>query len=98
LEQLRQNEAAEVRKAAFEQGLREGREEAATFVKSSSERLAQTIADLVSFKRKLRTDAEMELLKLSLAIARRILNRELTADPEAMHGLVYAAVQRIQKR
>ncbi len=93
-----QTELAQARQTAFQEGLRQGREESAAVVSASSERLAQTLRDLVLFKRQVRTEAEMELLKLALAIARRILHRELLTDPEAMHGLVHAALQRIQTR
>ena len=58
----------------------------------------QTLATLAQTKRKLRAEGEMELLKLSLAIARRILHRELAIDPEAVHGLVHTALQKLQNR
>lgn len=38
------------------------------------------------------------MLKLSLSIARRILHRELATDPEALHGLVHTALQKLQNR
>ena len=37
-------------------------------------------------------------MKLGLAIAQRVLRRELTTDPETIHGLVHAALQKIQNR
>jgi flagellar assembly protein FliH len=98
LQQRLATESAQTRQEAFEEGLRQGREAAAVDMKAAAERLAKTLADLVAFKRKVRTDAEMELLNLSLAIARRILHRELLTDPEAMQGLVHAALQKIQNR
>ncbi len=98
LEQFHANELARMRQDAFEQGFRQAREESALEVKAASERLAQLVADLPALKKKLRAEAEMDLLKLALAIARRILHRELLTDPEAMHGLVYAALQKLQKR
>jgi flagellar assembly protein FliH len=35
-------------------------------------------------------------VKLALAIARRIVHRELAIDPDAMRGLVIAALDRLQ--
>lgn len=96
LERSRQAEIAQTRQAALQEGIRQGREESAAEVKSSADRLAHVLADLVSLKRNIRSDAELELLQLSLAIARRILYRELLTDPEALHGLVHAALQKIQ--
>ena len=98
LEAAKQAEVKRALQAGFEEGLQKAREEAAVEVKASSEKLAQTLAELLRFKRKLRSEAEMELLNLSLAIARRILHRELATDPEAMQGVVHAALQRVQNR
>ena len=35
-------------------------------------------------------------VKLALAIARRVLHRELAVDPDALHGLVLAALEKLQ--
>ena len=98
LEHRKQAEINHGREAAFQDGLRQGREEASAQLKHSAERLAQNIRDLASVKRKLRHEAEIEVVKLSLAIARRILHRELATDPEAIHGLVHAALEKLQNR
>jgi flagellar assembly protein FliH len=38
------------------------------------------------------------MVRLSLAIARRILRREMSVDPEAMHGLVLGALEKLQSQ
>jgi flagellar assembly protein FliH len=91
-------ELEKVRKSAFEHGLKQGRQEASTEMQDALDRLARTIHEVVQMKRKIRTESEHELVKLSLAVARRILHRELTADPQALRGVVYAALQRLQNR
>jgi flagellar assembly protein FliH len=98
LEAQRAAELEQARKAAFEQGVRQGRQEAAAEMESALDRLARTIQEVAQVKRKVRTEAENELVKLSLAIARRILHREVTADPQSLRGVVYAALQRLQNR
>ena len=98
IERRRQTEVAQARQIAFQEGLAQGREESAAAVTASSERVAQMLTELVTWKQKIRNEAEAELVKLSLAIARRILHRELVADPEAIQGLVHAALHRIQNR
>lgn len=98
LEAALKTQIAQTRQTAFDEGLRQGREEGNAGMKAASERLAQTLAELVSFKRNLRTEAEMEVVKLSLAVARRVLHRELLTDPDAMQGLIHAALQKIQRR
>ena len=45
-----------------------------------------------------RHEAEEDVVELALAIARRILHRELTVAPEALLGLVKAALEKIEAR
>src|SRR5437868_13765144 len=78
----------EARQAGFQDGLATAKTAAAAEVKGLSERVARTIADLVELRPRLRRQAEADLVKLALAIARRILHRELGVDPEAMRGLI----------
>jgi flagellar assembly protein FliH len=91
-------EVERARRSGFEEGRRHGKQESETEMQAALDRLARTIQDVAQVKRKVRAEAENELVKLSLAIARRILHRELTADPQALRGVVYAALQRLQNR
>jgi flagellar assembly protein FliH len=93
-----QTEVARIQQLSFEEGLRQGRDEAAAAIRDASQKLAATTADLATYKRKVRFDAEREVVRLSMAIARRILNRELTIDPEALEGIVHAALSKLQNR
>jgi flagellar assembly protein FliH len=56
------------------------------------------LAELAGMRRNLRAQAEADTVTLAIAIARRILNRELTADPDAILGLVKAAFQKCDAR
>jgi flagellar assembly protein FliH len=98
LESAREVEIAYARQAGFEEGVRKGREESAGEVQKALDQLARTILDLTQQKKKIRREAERELVKLSLAVARRILHRELLADPESIQAIVYAALQKLQNR
>ena len=60
------------------------------------ERLSRTIDDLGQMRARLRKEAEADMVKLSLAIARRVLRRELAVDPDALHGLILAAFEKLQ--
>ena len=91
-------ESQQARQAGLDQGLRQAREEAAAEMQAALDRLARTIQELAQVKRKVRHEAETELVKLALAIARRILHREVSADPQSICGIVYAALQRLQNR
>jgi flagellar assembly protein FliH len=97
-ENLRQAELAQCRRTSFEEGRKKGKEEAAAEIQASADRLANTLRDLAHLKRRIRGEAESEVVKLSLAVARRILHRELSVDPESMQGIVHAALQTLQNR
>jgi flagellar assembly protein FliH len=56
------------------------------------------IADLTGQGPRLRTEAERDAVKLAVAIARRILHREIAVDPEAVLGLVKAAFAKVEAR
>ncbi len=84
--------------AGFRKGEAAGQEAAAAALNPLLQRLAQTIAEVSDSRRKLRRDAEEDLVRLSLAIARRVLHRELSVDPEAIVGLVRAAFDRLELR
>jgi flagellar assembly protein FliH len=98
IERNRHAELAQARQMGFQEGLQRAREEAAREVHASAERLAQALEELAVLKRRVRNEAEMELVKLALAIARRILRRELATDPEAIQGVAHAALQKLQNR
>jgi flagellar assembly protein FliH len=89
-----------IRREAYGEGLaegqRQGAEHAAAHIQPLMERLSKTVTSLVDLKPRLRREAEAELIKLSIAIARRILKRELTIDPTAIQGLLKAAIEKAQ--
>lgn len=87
---------------AYHKGVREGQAAAqkasAAQLDAMNLRLARTIEELSGFKRRFRHEAEEDVVKLALAVARRILHRELTMDPDALLGLVKAAFEKIESR
>lgn len=98
LEMLRQAEVAQARQTGFEEGKQKAKQESAAEVTAALDRLAQKLAEVSGLRSNLRRYAEMDIVKLGLAIAQRILRRELTTDPETIHGLVHAALHKIQNR
>lgn len=103
-QRLEETEAAGQRRAAaeYQRGLAEG--EAAGIRKSAArldaelERLSRSLADLAGFRDRFRRESEQDLVAVALAIARRILRRELAVDPEAVLGLVKVAMDKISLR
>ena len=47
---------------------------------------------------RLRRDAEADVVRLALAIARRILRREMSVDPAAMQALAQVALQKLGRQ
>ena len=84
------------RAAALREGEAKGRSGAMAELQPVLERLAATTADLATLRPRLRREAEADMLQLALAIARRVLRRELAVDPEALHGLVLAALEKLE--
>jgi flagellar assembly protein FliH len=60
---------------------------------AAQERLARAVAELATYRARFRKQSEQELLRLSLAIARKVLHRELTVDPQALLGVIKAALE-----
>lgn len=95
----RLEEQIPAREQAVRQAVRQETEKAAAAQWSAAlDRAARTLSDLAALRHRLRKDAEEDVVKLSVAIARRILRRELTLDPDALLGLVKVAMERIQVR
>ena len=84
----------EVRKEAFQAGFAEG-ERAGT--ESAIASFGQAAHELTSVKPRLRAEAERELVALSLAIARRIIHRELHVDPTTVLAIVRACLQEFDR-
>ncbi len=96
LEQQCAERVRESRAAGVREGEAAARGQAAAEVQPVIDRLSRSIEDLARMRPRLRKDAEADMVKLSLAIARRVLWRELSIDPDALHGLVLAALEKLQ--
>jgi len=97
-----EQEARQREQEAYESGVREGRtvgaEEAAERLEPVLERLSRSVEEILGQRRRFRREAEEDVVKLALAVGRRVLHRELSVDPEALLGVVKAALKRIEVR
>jgi flagellar assembly protein FliH len=82
----------------FSEGTKLGREQAAAEGLPVLERLSRCLSELSALRPRMRRDAEKDLVKLAIAIARRVLHRELTLDPESIAGLIKVALDRLESR
>jgi flagellar assembly protein FliH len=96
LEATLERRVAEFRDAAFREGEATARAQVTAQVQPVLEKMAHSIHELSDLRSKLRHQAEGDLLKLALAIAKKILHRELSADPESLAGLIRVAMEKIR--
>ena len=91
----------ELRKEAFQSGFAEGErvgaENAMRQMQGAIASFGQAAHELTSLKPRLRVEAERELVALALAIARRIIHRELHVDPTTVLAIVRACLQEFDR-
>ncbi|MBS1873571.1 MAG: hypothetical protein JSU00_10160 [Acidobacteria bacterium] len=89
-------------KQAYQQGYAEGQvagnQQAVSRVDPVLAKLAASILDLTQVRKRYMADAEEDAVKLALAIARRVLHREVSVDPDSLLGVVKATVGRVDSR
>jgi len=89
-------------KAGYQAGRREGEantaKQAAEEIKRLWAKSAESVQQLLDWRQKLRKQMEEDLVHLSIAVAKRILNRELHVDRDALAGIVHAALAKIDAR
>ncbi len=98
-EDPRQDEAdQESYQRGFSEGRNIGHDQATAELQPVMDRLSRSLADLASIRSKVRKAAESDLLKLAIAVARRVLHRELTLDPGSIEGLIRVALEKLESR
>lgn len=92
-------EAQKVREDAYREGLSEGKEEGLRAAQEKAEGLIKDIRTymkrLKDLEENLRKESEREVVKLALAIARKIVSREIKTDPDTITHIVRAALEKI---
>lgn len=95
-EMVRRADAA--RAAGFKEGEAVGAVRANASIEPVIQQLTRTIQDLAAYRGRFRKEAEQDLVKLSIAIARKILHRELAIDSNAILALVRVVLESIDAR
>ena len=86
------------RETAFAAGREAAQNAARQESQAHYERLSRSLEELAQCRLRYRQETEREVVQLSLEIARRILRRELTVDPEAILGLLRAGLESVSIR
>jgi len=87
--------AREAHASGIREGEAAGRQRAEAELRPVLERLTRAIDEIGGMRARLRAEAEADLIQLALAIARRVIRRELAVDPDALHGLVLGALEKL---
>ena len=98
LEQEMVKRVREAHQAGYGEGHAAGKAQGEDEVRAAVQRLTESIAGVDEYRSRLYRQTEVDAVRLSVAIARRVLRRELTVDPSAIEGLVSAALQRLQSQ
>ena len=96
IERQTEERVREARAAGLREGEAAARNHAAAELKRTLDRLAQSLQDLAGWRARLRHEAEADLVRLALEIARRVVRREIAVDPDALRGLVTAALEKLR--
>jgi flagellar assembly protein FliH len=98
LEQALKTNVRQAREAGFREGEKAGLQHGTAEIQPVLERLNRSLAEVAGLRSRIRREAEADLVSLAMAIARRILRRELSVEPEAIQGLIKAALEKAQAR
>lgn len=86
----------EARETGRREGEAAGRQAVQAEMQAVLQKLGVAIQETVDLRPRLRREAEADLVRLAVAIARRILHRELNTDPEAIAGLVRVGLDKMR--
>ena len=89
-----------VRKAAFDQGYSEGiaraKEEEASEVAEVIEEFRRSLVKLAHMREEILKESEMDIVDLSLDVARKIISAELHNDPDTVTKVIRNALKRVK--
>ncbi|MEP6537497.1 MAG: FliH/SctL family protein [Bryobacteraceae bacterium] len=85
-------------KEAYARGSREAAQQAEARLEPAIQRYAAAAHELAIIRPRARREAEEDVVTLAVAIARKLLHREIAVDPDSLLGLVKAALQKIDSR
>jgi flagellar assembly protein FliH len=82
--------------AARAEGEAHAKQQAQMELQPVLQKLAAAIHECGELRARLREQAESDLVRLAVAIARRVVGREITTDPEAITGVVKASLEKLR--
>lgn len=96
---VQQSQLAELEREAFAkgfgQGERSGQEAADQRGEAMLRRLTQTLQELTELRSKMIHQTERQMVELVLAVARRVVHREVSLDPDLLVAMARVALDRL---
>jgi flagellar assembly protein FliH len=95
----RQDRLAQIEREAFakgyEQGERSGAEAAGTRGEAMLRRLSETLSELTTLRATMIHQTERQMVELALAVARRVVHREIALDRDLLIAIARVALDRL---
>jgi len=85
----------EGRNEGMQEGLKVGETAAAAQIEEMSRYYTDSLAEVAALKDTLRDQVEEEVVRLALAVAKKVVHREIHIDPTIIHALVRVALERV---
>jgi flagellar assembly protein FliH len=96
------NDKAAIEREAFARGYEQGERVAAAAARATTEavlgRVAETLQELAGLRRAILREAERDMVELSLAIAQRVVRREVFVDREVVLAIARVALERLGEK
>jgi flagellar assembly protein FliH len=99
--QTRQNDEESLRQAvhrAYQEGEAAARTALGESTNAANAELARTVAALAQLRSTIYKETQADLLRLSIAIARRILHRELLVSPDILQSIVSVVLDKLDRQ
>ena len=95
-----QDQLHRVEKQAFEQGYREGerigKQMGERMIETTVKRYERTVGEMASAHTQVVASMEAKTVEIALEIARKVIQREVTTDPDLICALATVALRRVQ--
>ena len=88
----------EARDAGRKEGEGAARQAAQAELQKVLQNLGIAIQQVVDLRPRLRMEAEADVVRLAIAIAKRVLHRELSIDPDTIGGLVRVGLEKLRQQ
>jgi flagellar assembly protein FliH len=79
----------------YAQGERAGLEAGGKRAEAMLRRVAQTLEELGNLRKTLMQQSERQMVQLSLTLARRVVQREISLDPELIAAMAHVAIKKL---